>query len=278
MKNSKNVFMLRLLALLLLLNTTNVVFAQVEETEETTPNTEETTPAPADDDDLADDSDFEDDDDDFEINIGNNNRNKSSHVRFSMIDIGISSFLYDGGFNTPEAYPDFDLLYGGSININWHIFRHRLPLQKRKLGLEYGLTLAWNDYKFSNDFIIDEDADDFITTPTEEDLKKNKLKTTFLEVPLMLTWTPGKRQSYFISAGAYAGVLIGSKQKIKTEGGSKSKFHDDFNLNKFRYGLEARLGLGAITFYAQYSLQELFESGQGPEIYPLNIGISLLGF
>ena len=218
-----------------------------------------------------------DDHDGFNINIGHDH-DHDSNLRFSLLDFGVSTYLFDGGFDLPAQHEEFEQDFNVSLNINWHLFRHRLPLAKKKLGLEYGLTLSWNDYKFDNDFEILTDQETFMTIPVDKKLKKNKLKTTHLEVPLMLTLVPGKRQSYFISAGVYGGLLIGSKQKIKFEDGGTRKIKDDFNLNKVRYGIEARLGLGAVSFYGRYSLQPLFQDGTGPELYPLNFGITVLGF
>jgi hypothetical protein len=277
MKNLKNAFTW-LFAFLLVAGFQSSLLAQDEPVKKDTIIIVET----------PDDKTIDDDDDgtDITITIGKDKHNHDSNVRFSMLDIGLSTYLYDGSFDLPSELEDFEQLYGGSLNINWHLFRHRLPIAKRKFGIEYGLTLAWNSYKFDNDFEILENTENFQTIPVDKDVKKNKLKTTFLEVPVMLTWVPGKRESYFISAGVYGGVMIGSKQKIKFEDGDKRKIRDDFNLNKVRYGLEARVGLGPIAFYAQYSLQDLFQDGTGPvsangtslNLTPLNIGVTVLGF
>jgi hypothetical protein len=212
-------------------------------------------------------------DDDNEIRTSNGGR-----VRVTMLDIGLSGYLFDGGFALPSDLDDLDLLYGGSLNINLHVFRHRAPIIRNTVFFEYGIGFSWMQYKFAEDFIILENQDDFLREPISQDLEKNKLKTTFINVPLMLTFTPGKNNNYFFSGGVYGGVLVGSKQKIETTDGDVSKFNDDFNLNKIRYGIEARAGLGPISFYVQYSLQDLFEDGQGPELTPINFGITVLGF
>lgn len=249
----------------------------------------------SDDDDDDDDNDWdeewEDDDDDddddgkidWDIDWNNKDDNavKTSNggtIRFTMLDIGLSGYLFDDGFSLPADLDDYELLYGGSLNINLHLFRHRMPIIKNTAFLEYGLSFSWMQYKFANDFIFLEDKDFVTVEPIDDDLRKNKLKTTFIEVPLMLTITPGKDDSYFISGGMYAGVLVGSKQKIKSSDGDVTKIRDDFNLNKIRYGIEGRLGLGPVSFFAQYSLVDLFEDNQGPELTPINFGITVLGF
>lgn len=229
--------------------------------------------------------DDDDDDDDWESDWGDDDdddddwgRRKSGKLRFSMLDIGLSSYLFDGSFELPKELDELDLLYGGSVNVNWHMFRHRLPIIKNTAFLEYGITASWSHYKFANDFEIVPNSEEFTTVPSDVELKKNKLKTTFLEVPLMLTITPGRNDNYFISGGVYGGVLVGAKQKIKSADGDVNKIKDDFNLNKFRYGIEGRIGLGPVSFYAQYSLVDLFREDQGPQLTPINIGLTVLGF
>ncbi|MEM6697067.1 MAG: outer membrane beta-barrel protein [Bacteroidota bacterium] len=223
------------------------------------------------DDDWESDWDDDDDDDDW-------GRRKSGKLRFSMLDIGLSSYLFDGSFELPQELDELDLLYGGSLNINWHVFRQRLPIIKNTAFLEYGISFSWMQYKFANDFEIVPNSEELLTVPTDTELRRNKLKTTFIEVPLMLTITPGRNDNYFISGGVYGGVLVGSKQKIKSEDGDVNKIKDDFNLNKFRYGVEGRIGLGPVSFYAQYSLVDLFREDQGPQLTPINIGLTVLGF
>jgi len=230
-----------------------------------------------DDDDDDENEEEEDKDWDMEWNGKNGGKGKMS-FRFSLLDIGFNSYLYNNAFELPKDLDNLDLLYGGSLNLNWHLFRHRLPIVGKKVGIEYGLTMSWMQYKFANNFTIQEDTTSFFTIPLEGEFKKNKLRTTFLEVPVMLTITPGRRKSYFISGGLYGGVLLGSSQKLKDEEGNKYKYKDDYNLNKFRYGVEGRIGLGPVSFYAQYSLTTLFKENQGPELYPINIGVTLINY
>jgi hypothetical protein len=211
----------------------------------------------------------------FGNNWGNNNWND---FRVGLLDIGFSTYMYKGSLNLPAELDDFDLSYGGSLNFNLHVVRHRLSLVKRNLQLEYGLTVSWMQYKFTNDFKILEDTIPFTIVDDGTAYKKNKLKTTFLEIPLMLTLAPGKNKSFYISAGVYGGVLLGAKQKLKTESGNKIKIKDDFNLNKFRYGVTGRIGFGPVALYAQVGLNGLFKEDQGPKLLPLNIGLTVLNY
>lgn len=200
------------------------------------------------------------------------------NLRVGLLDVGFSTYLFDGSLNLPAEIDDFDLRYGGSLNFNLHVIRHRLPIVRRNLSIEYGLTVSWMQYRFSNDFRILENTTVFTTEDDGTAYRKNKLKTTFLNIPLMLTLTPSGNKSFYLSAGVYGGILVGSKQKLRTESGETFRIRDDFNLNKFRYGLTGRIGLGPIAFYVELGLNDLFKKDQGPVLTPLNIGLSLLNF
>ena len=213
------------------------------------------------------------------IQFGNRGDNDwNMDLRVGMLDLGFSSYLFDNSLNLPAELDDFDQTFGGSWNINLHLIRHRLPLIKRRFGIEYGLTIAWKQYRFANDFRFEEDTIPISLVDDGTEYKRNKLKTTFLEVPLMLTITPGRRGNFYLSGGVYGGLLLNAKQKLKPSDGGTIKVKDDFNLNKFRYGLSGRIGFGSFAVYGQVALNELFKEGQGPALTPVEFGITILDF
>ena len=199
-------------------------------------------------------------------------------LRLGLLDIGFSTYLFDNSINLPQELDDFELLYNGSLNFNIHAIRHRVPIIKKFASLEYGLSFSFMRYKFANDFRLQQNTIPLVLEAANEPFKRSKLKTSFLEVPVMFTITPSRRQGIYLSGGWYAGVLLNAKQKIKTEEGQKIKIKDDFNLNKFRYGLIGRVGLGPIAFYGQIALNDLFKQDQGPVLTPINVGVSILNF
>jgi hypothetical protein len=101
-------------------------------------------------------------------------------------------------------------------------------------------------------------------------------------VPLMLQFDTKKlhkKNTFHIAAGVVGSLKIGSYTKQVTEiDGTKFKPHtkDDFNLNQFRYAAMVRVGYGWFDVFASYSLNTLFKKGQGPELYPFTVGITLL--
>ncbi len=116
---------------------------------------------------------------------------------------------------------------------------------------------------------------------SQEPVKKSKLAVSHLHIPLLLKFETNpnnRKKSFEIGAGAFGGVLLSARTKIKTLDGQKTKHWDDFNLNKFRYGFVAELGYGWFNIYGSYSLSEMFAKGQGPVANPVSFGLTIVGF
>ena len=45
-------------------------------------------------------------------------------------------------------------------------------------------------------------------------------------------------------------------------------------LNYFQYGVTGRIGYGSVALSGYYSLVDVFKKDKGPELTPLNVGIS----
>ncbi|MBT8218221.1 MAG: PorT family protein [Bacteroidia bacterium] len=228
--------------------------------------------------------DQDDDDDDYDRDRWDwrwDNDNWHMDLRLgTMFSLGVSTFLYDGSFELPAELDYLDLELGKSTHFKWDIVRHRLGRQSSQVSLEYGLAISYMNYAFTNSTRLKPGEPELTYVIDNVNYKKNKFKTTFLEVPLMVSiLTDPERSSrgFNLAFGGYAGILLKAKQKFKGPNG-KEKVKDDFNLNKFRYGLQGMIGVGRVNLYAQYSLVDLFKDNQGPELSPINIGIVLAGF
>jgi len=205
-------------------------------------------------------------------------------TRWILLDLGINNYLYDGQFNLPNTLNDLELRTGRSINVNLHLFQQRLNLINHHVNLLYGLSFDFNNYFFENDITLGADADSLTITyenDANDALKKNKLATTFLQMPIMLNFVtnphkPGKAIRF--SAGVFGGIKLSSRTKQKSEELGKIKRKDDFNLNDFRAGLVASVGIGGINLYAKYSLTPLFQDQERPKLHPFSVGISIIPY
>lgn len=201
------------------------------------------------------------------------------------LDLGINGFLSpDNKIKLPEESNAFDLDYAKSISVGLNVFEKYIPIAKEKFGITTGLGFQFNSYALDRELVYSATDDTILSfVDSSRSIEKTRLKTTFLQVPLLLETNLGKskKKSFHLAAGMLFGYRIGSKikQVYEQEGREyKIKDKDDLNLNPFRASLTARIGYGNLTLYANYSLTPFFENGKGPELYPFTLGISLISF
>lgn len=111
--------------------------------------------------------------------------------------------------------------------------------------------------------------------PEEYEYEKNKLVTTYLELPLELRFITKGRRPFKFAAGFRLGYLLADHQKIIDTDG-KRKYYDFNDITTWRYGVSARIGVGKIQATAFYSLVPLIE-GQD-QIIPFSIGLAFTPF
>ncbi len=206
-------------------------------------------------------------------------------TRILLLDRGFSSYLHEGKMNLPNSYSNFEQRFLGSSHWALHLIQQRIALDKnRKFNFKYGLTFDFNKYRFQNEnFHLLEEQNQVTFIPSTVEIDKSSLSTTHLQIPMLLEFRtkPTKGLKVFkFGVGGYAGILIASKTKQKSEALGRVKVRDDFNLNRVRYGLTARTGMGPLNFYVNYALNDLFdkEENGGFELRPITFGISILPF
>jgi len=196
------------------------------------------------------------------------------------VELGVNTFMNSNNtFTLPQAYNFLDQNINKSVGVNLNIFEKNFNLYHNNFGITTGLGVSWDNYRFSKDITLRSDTSVIWYRQDSIDFKKNKLTTCFLNVPLIFEFQTHKYNNNFhFGIGGTFGYLIGSHTKQVYEINNKTykpKVYDDFHLNPFRYGLTARVGWGHINLFANYSLSALFAKNEGPELYPLMIGISV---
>lgn len=102
----------------------------------------------------------------------------------------------------------------------------------------------------------------------------NKFSTTIVELPIEFRLITKGKHPFKLAVGARGGYLIQSKWKIEDPLG-KRKYFDYENINKFRYGVSGRIGIGWFQLTGFYALSTLFEEGKGTELYPFAVGLAV---
>ena len=213
---------------------------------------------------------------------------KSFKGHWSGLEFGVSDLLNsDFALQRPEGYEYLEFNTSRSWNFNINFAQSTTPIIKDHLALVSGFGLEMNYYRFQGDNSIQiNDSTGIIEERilvNNYDVKKSKMNTTYLTVPLILEAQFGKGKSkdkFYVSGGLIGGFKITSAIKVKHDvDGKTQKFKErggDLNLNPFRVALTARMGYkDYFNFYANYYITPLFQNNMGPELHPFALGIRL---
>jgi hypothetical protein len=204
---------------------------------------------------------------------------------WSGFDMGVNGFVNPSqSLSMGDDYAGFELDYGKSLSVSLNIAEKKAKLIGDAVGIYTGLGFEWNTYAFRNNSTLWSNTDTtamFIDSTVA--YSKNKLHATYLTVPLMLEFNTSTDYSsnFHIAVGLLGGWKIGSNYKVHYESEAeriRNKAKGNYNLNPIKYSAHARVGYGKFTLFASYGLSTLFEKDRGPEIYPVNVGITLIGF
>lgn len=222
---------------------------------------------------------------DSETNISAKNNSDDFH-HWGGFAMGVNGWLSNGSFSMPKNQDFMSLNYGKSLNFQLNPFEKDFHLYKNYINLVTGIGFEWNQYEFSNKTRLNPDTTytwGTIDTTNMYEYKKNRFKSTFVNVPLLLEFNTNKDpdKAFHLAFGVIGGYKLGSRtRQIVERNGETIKFikKDNYNLNPFRLNAHASLGYRNFTVFADYALTSLFESGKGPELYPFTIGVKIISF
>ncbi len=190
-----------------------------------------------------------------------------------------SDLVFSFGLNNTiikgQSIDDSPYKVGGSryaeIGLAW---KTRVFKESNWLRVKYGFSFQFNGLKpTDNRFFVDNGADTSLEV-SEQDLDKSKFRMDNLVIPVHFEFGPSKKitkEDYFryntnssfkVGVGGYAGINLGTRQKLKFNDGSedvKQKQRGNFNTNNFIYGLSGYVGWGDVSLYAKYDLNTIFK-------------------
>jgi lipopolysaccharide assembly outer membrane protein LptD (OstA) len=206
-------------------------------------------------------------------------KQRGFETHWQGIEFGMNNYITPNqSFTLGEENQYLELEDSKSYEFNLNLAGVTIPIVKKRIALISGLGLSWNHYRFDRANIVINNDSSVLDFDTIVDLsyKKNQLNTTFLTAPLALEFHfPGGENDTWFLIGGYVGVKLGSNLKLISDDDNKEKIKEDFHLNTFRYGLRAMVGVNNFSIYGTYSLQPLFKKDEGPELYPITVGIAL---
>lgn len=227
------------------------------------------------------------------------------NANWAGILLGINGYLTpEHDMDFPQSYDYLDLNLAKSIRFDLNIFEQNIRFTKdNRFGMVTGLGMEVRSYQFEKNVTLVADQPQIEGYYNEGVyISKSKLAVTYLNIPFLLEYQTNSysnRNSFHIGAGMVFGLRIGSHTKMKFEeknkdyvlldpvtsdpvyastSPNKKRFKEfgAFHLNPFKADAMFTIGWGWVNLYATYSVTTLFKEGQGPELYPFSIGISLL--
>ena len=165
------------------------------------------------------------------------------------------------------------------------------PFGTSPLSFSAGLGLQSNNL-YSDAFLVENENNyktKFSSIPDTLNYSKNKISTTYLELPIEFRLRMLKDNDLTLAAGFKVGYLINSHTKYKgdnyldtrpSNNKTKIKEHNIPDMVKLRYTATARLGYKKFSLFAHYNLTPLFNkdelvdsSGDTQDMYLITAGL-----
>lgn len=219
---------------------------------------------------------------DFTDTLESEDDGRDNEAHWAGLDFGFN-MLMNSSFK--QEFGDEPFLknnVGKSQVWNLNLLEHKFKIVKEYVGLTTGLGFSFTQIGINNNYTLQTSADTtFAVIDTVNNYSKNKLKASYITVPLLLEFNTNKDndKGFYLAAGVVGGYKIGSryKQIYEVNGNRiKSVQKDDYNLNPFKLDATARLGYGTWGAFVNYSLLPVFNAGATKvEAFPLTAGLTL---
>lgn len=187
-------------------------------------------------------------------------------------------FTYNFLVDMPEAVNQRNLSYG----LQGGMIKDIPVNEKRTIAL--GVGLGYGVYSYYSNLRANETGNGFEYTVImdSDSLKRNKVETHMLEIPLEFRWRNSNAIDYKfwrVYAGVKLGYVIGGRSKyISNKANNERDSFYNTDIRRFQYGLTFNFGYNTFNLHAYYALNNLFEDGtslEGADIAmkPLRIGL-----
>lgn len=150
-------------------------------------------------------------------------------------------------------------------------------------GIGIGLGFTSNNHYTNLLASVSDTGTGVFQVDTASNFKSNKLTTQFIEIPFELRFRGklnDKGNFFRLYVGAKVGIRVNAYSKFKNDDVNVRYYHFE-ELNRFRYGVYARIGFSYFSVYGYYGLSDIFESGNTTDgqaispIRPLSVGLSI---
>lgn len=200
---------------------------------------------------------------------------KDSRYLEDQFYIGLT---YNILLDKPENVDQRNLSYGLQGGFIKDIPINRNRTTALGVGLGYGVYSYYTNLRA----LETTDGFEYNVITTIDSLKRNKVETHMLELPLEVRWrnsTASEYKFWRIYAGVKLGYVLGGRSKYISNKANKERasFYNT-DIRRFQYGLTFNFGYNTFNLHAYYGLNGLFNDGVIVDgttiaIKPLRIGL-----
>ena len=228
--------------------------------------------------------------------LSQSNDNSTEKKKTGRPDIP-GTFVVELGLNrAPGAPSNFATGFWGSRTVNVY-YQYDIRILKSRFSLVPGIGVSLERFKFKNFRTLGYENDSLKLllpnelTPELPSMRKSQLITNYVDLPVEIKYMSRPEdpaRSFKASIGGRIGYMYDRFTKIKYDNDGdlyKAKNKQDWNLNRLRYGVFGKVGLGNFSLFGYYNMTNLFKNGKGPaqdhqikDFATFTVGISLSSF
>ncbi len=210
---------------------------------------------------------------------GQGNDNKKQHMKNFSFGFDFFSDIWQ---NVPESLELSTINRGVSLSGMYNY-------QFGKSNFSFAIGLGFTSHNmYTNSFVVTDTTEGkTYFKPINDSLsnieyKKSKVSVSYLEIPVEFRLKTTKK--FRLALGFKLGYLIDKHYKYKGDdfqGGEGEAIYKHNNidyLEKYRYGPTFRIGYKFINLMAYYQISKLFKPDQGPDMYPISVGITIMPY
>lgn len=191
---------------------------------------------------------------------------------FALFEFGTNSFVgADYSAYTPSEASDmmFNVYRSFSFTANLGTLNVSLN-QKRTLALSFAFSTTIDRYGFMSAHTLEFRDGMMRPVALDEGYTRSLMTASYFRLPVTLDWNITR--TAFVSVGVNLDVLIGAKLIYKKP---RTTVEGTVTLNPVQLGVTARVGWKRLYGYVNYSFNDLFKRGTGPEGKRLSVGVGL---
>ena len=205
---------------------------------------------------------------------------RDAEPKWSGLEFGFNVNTNAGGTSSFSNHPYWENDPSSSRYFNLNFFERRFSIVKEYVGITTGLGFNFSGFSIPNNYELKDSANMIFGVQGESQYSKNKLKVTYLTLPLLLQFNTNanNEKGFYWTTGVIGGVRIASKWKTEGETDGRSfelKKKGVYGLNPFKLDASLRMGYKSWGVFVNYSILSLFDAQKTVGVYPLSFGISM---